>query len=60
MEQAVEELFASGTVTPMADAMAIIEDIGADEVRAVFEQMLANPRRSRSRARVPAQEPCGS
>lgn len=43
MEQAVEELFASGTVTPMADAMAIIEDIGADEVRAVFEQMLANP-----------------
>ncbi|MGJ7578838.1 M16 family metallopeptidase [Variovorax sp. RHLX14] len=43
MEQAVEELFSSGTVTPMADAMAIIEDIGADEVQAVFKRMLANP-----------------
>ena len=43
MEQAVEELFSSGTVTPMAEAMAMIEDIGADEVRAVFERMLANP-----------------
>jgi predicted Zn-dependent peptidase len=43
MEQAIEELFASGTVTPMADAMAMIEDIGADEVRAVFERMLLNP-----------------
>jgi len=43
MEQAVEELFASGTVTPMAEAMAMIDDIGADEVRAVFERMLANP-----------------
>ncbi|MGO4393974.1 M16 family metallopeptidase [Variovorax sp. M-6] len=43
MEQAVEELFASGTVTPMADAMAMIDDIGAEEVRAVFERMLAHP-----------------
>ena len=43
MEQAVEELFASGAVTPMAEAMAMIDDIGAQEVRAVFERMLANP-----------------
>ena len=43
MEQAVEELFASGTVTPMADAMAMIEDIGAEEVRDVFTRMLVNP-----------------
>lgn len=43
MEQAVEELFSSATVTPMAGAMSMIEDIGADEVRAVFERMLANP-----------------
>jgi predicted Zn-dependent peptidase len=43
MEQAVEELFASGTVTPMAEAIAMIDDIGAEEVRAVFERMLANP-----------------
>lgn len=43
MEQAVEELFASGTVTPMSEAIAMIEDISADEVRAVFERMLDNP-----------------
>jgi predicted Zn-dependent peptidase len=43
MEQAVEELFASGSVTPMEGAIAMIEDIGAEEVRAVFERMLANP-----------------
>ena len=43
MEQAVEELFASGTVTPMADAIALINDIAAEEVRAVFERMLAQP-----------------
>jgi predicted Zn-dependent peptidase len=43
MEQAVEELFASGTVTPMPEAIAMIEGIGAQEVRAVFERMLANP-----------------
>lgn len=43
MEQAVEELMASGTVMPTADTLAMIEDIGADEVRAVFERMLAQP-----------------
>lgn len=43
MEQAVEELFASGTVTPMTEAIAMIDDIGAEEVRAVFERMLASP-----------------
>ena len=43
MEQAVEELFASATVTPMADAIATIEDISAQEVQAVFERMLAHP-----------------
>jgi len=42
MEQAVEELFASGTVTPMSEAIAMIDGIGAEEVRAVFERMLAN------------------
>ncbi|CAN7709395.1 pitrilysin family protein [Pseudorhodoferax sp. LjRoot39] len=42
MEQAVEELQASGTVLPMAQALAMVEDIGADEVRAVFERMLAH------------------
>lgn len=42
MEQAVEELFASGTVTPMDEALAMIEDISAEEVRAVFEQMLVS------------------
>jgi predicted Zn-dependent peptidase len=42
MEQAVEELFASGTVTPTAGAIAAIEDICAAEVQAVFERMLAN------------------
>jgi predicted Zn-dependent peptidase len=43
MEQAVEEIFASGTVTPMAETMAMIESISADDVRAVFERMLAYP-----------------
>jgi predicted Zn-dependent peptidase len=43
MEHAVEELFASGTVTPMQDAIAMIEGIGAEDVRAVFERMLASP-----------------
>jgi predicted Zn-dependent peptidase len=43
MERAVEELFASGTVTPMPDAVALIDSIGAEDVRAVFERMLANP-----------------
>ena len=43
MEQAVEELFASGTVTSTAEAMAMIEDIGAEEVQAVFRRMLVHP-----------------
>ncbi|MGK6308631.1 M16 family metallopeptidase [Variovorax sp. DT-64] len=43
MERAVEELFASGTVTPMGEALAMIDDIAAEEVRSVFERMLANP-----------------
>jgi predicted Zn-dependent peptidase len=43
MEQAVEELFASGTVTPLPQAIALIDAIDAEEVRAVFEQMLAHP-----------------
>jgi len=43
MEQAIEELFASGCVTPPAEAVATIDDIGAEEVRAVFERMLAHP-----------------
>ena len=43
MEQAVEELFASGTVTPMAEAMAMIDDISGEEVRAVFRRMLTTP-----------------
>jgi predicted Zn-dependent peptidase len=43
MEQAVEELFASGGVTPMDEAIAMIDAIGAEEVRSVFERMLANP-----------------
>ena len=43
MEQAVEELFASGSVTPMDEAIAMIESIGAEEVRAVFERMLERP-----------------
>lgn len=41
MEHAVEELLASGTVLPTADTLAMIDDIGAEEVRAVFERMLA-------------------
>ncbi|MBC5782261.1 insulinase family protein [Ramlibacter sp. USB13] len=43
MEQAVEELFASGTLTPMAETIATIADIRADEVREVFERMLRYP-----------------
>lgn len=43
MEQAVEELFASGTVMPLAQTLAMIDDIGPQEVCAVFKRMLANP-----------------
>lgn len=41
MERAVEELWASGTVTPLAETMALIDDIRAEEVRSVFARMLA-------------------
>lgn len=43
MERAVEELFVHGTVTPVREAIALIESIEADEVRAVFERMLQAP-----------------
>ena len=42
MEQAVEELFANGTVMPMSETLAMIDDIAAEEVRTVFERMLSN------------------
>jgi predicted Zn-dependent peptidase len=40
MERAVEELFLRGSVMSTQDAIAMIEGIAADEVRAVFERML--------------------
>jgi hypothetical protein len=40
MERAVEELFLRGSVTSVGETIALIETIGADEVRAVFERML--------------------
>lgn len=40
MERAVEELFMRGSVTSTAETLAMIESIGADEVRAVFQRML--------------------
>jgi predicted Zn-dependent peptidase len=43
MERAVEELFVHGRVTPLEESIALIESIGADEVRAVFERMLQAP-----------------
>ncbi len=43
MEQALDELFANGTVMPMAATLAMVDDIGAEEVRMVFQRMLANP-----------------
>lgn len=43
MERAVEEVFAHGTVTPLADTIALIGDIRADEVQQVFAHMLAHP-----------------
>ncbi|MNV71722.1 hypothetical protein D3C71_1647590 [compost metagenome] len=42
MEQTVEELFTQGRVTPMAQTLALIDDISAQEVRMVFERLLAN------------------
>jgi len=43
MEHAMEELFASGTVTTTPEAIALIDSITAEEVRAVFRDMLENP-----------------
>ncbi len=43
MERAVEDLFAHGSVTSVAETLALIDGIGAEEVRKVFERMLAHP-----------------
>lgn len=43
MERAVEELFLRGAVTPVPETLALIESVTAEEVRAVFERMLAHP-----------------
>lgn len=43
MERAVEDLWASGTVTLLAETMALINDIRSEEVRDVFARMLAHP-----------------
>lgn len=43
MERAVEELWTSGTVTLLAETMALIDDIRSEEVRDVFARMLAHP-----------------
>jgi predicted Zn-dependent peptidase len=43
MERAVEDLYVRGTVGSMADAVAVIESLTVDEVRAVFERMLRDP-----------------
>jgi predicted Zn-dependent peptidase len=43
MERAVEELFMRGTLSTMDETLALIDGIGADEVRAVFERMLHHP-----------------
>ena len=43
MEQAVEELFTQGSVMPMAQTLALIDDISAEEVRQVFERLLEHP-----------------
>ncbi len=39
----MEELFAHGTVTPLAETIALIGDIRSEEVREVFARMLAYP-----------------
>ena len=43
MERAVEELFVRGEVTSTPEAIALIDSITADDVRAVFERMLQRP-----------------
>ena len=42
MERAVEELWASGTVTLLAETIALIDDIRSEEVQDVFARMLAH------------------
>lgn len=41
LERAVEELFVDGAVAPPQETLSLIESLRADEVRAVFEGMLA-------------------
>jgi len=43
MERAVEDLFAHGTVTPLTETIALIDDIRSEEVRSIFTQMLTQP-----------------
>ena len=43
MERGVEELFVRGAVTSMADTITLIETVGEDEVRQVFQRMLQHP-----------------
>lgn len=43
MERAVEELWAIGSVTLLAETTALIDDIRSEEVRDVFARMLAHP-----------------
>ena len=43
VERAVEELFVRGTVSSTQEALALIDSITGDEVRAVFERMLRHP-----------------
>mgnify|MGYP003575562667 FL=1 len=43
MEHAIEELLAGGTVTTAPEAIALIDSITAEEVRAVFGGMLEKP-----------------
>ncbi|NML47119.1 insulinase family protein [Ramlibacter sp. G-1-2-2] len=43
MERAVDDLFFLGEATALPQTLQLIEEITADEVRAVFERMLAHP-----------------
>jgi predicted Zn-dependent peptidase len=43
MERAVEDLFVLGSVASTAVTIALVESITAEEVRAIFERMLAHP-----------------
>ena len=42
MERAVEELFASGEVLSTQESIAMIDSLGAEDVRTVFERMLTD------------------